>query len=64
MSVSSGVNPPCEVCGVETLQHSDHSGGWNQCPECRWMQDVRRTPGGQPGKLTELPEGRAGGSES
>jgi hypothetical protein len=57
MPTSQSVNPPCEMCGVMTLIHSDHSGGWNECPSCGWMQDIRHTPGGQPGKLTGLAEG-------
>ena len=52
MSMSTGNNPPCERCGTETLHHSDHSGGWNECPDCRWMQGIRHTPGGTSGVLT------------
>jgi hypothetical protein len=54
MPVSRLTNPPCERCGAETLQHSDHSGGWKQCPVCGWMQDIRPTPGGEPGRLTDF----------
>ena len=56
MAVSYGQTKPCEMCGNKTLHHSDHSGGWDQCVRCSWMQDIRPTPGGQRGKLTDLPE--------
>lgn len=65
MSVSRQINPPCESCGTETLLCSDHSGGWEECPSCGHMQNVRRTPGGEPGRLTRstAPETEQGDSE-
>lgn len=57
MPTERKVNPPCEMCSTETLQHSDHSGGWDECPACHWMQNIRHTPGGQDGKLTGLQGG-------
>jgi len=50
MPTDRQINPPCDVCMVETLHHSDPSGGWNECPSCHHMQDIRRTPPGE-GKL-------------
>lgn len=52
VGIERSVGPLCERCETETVHHSDHSGGWNECPTCGWMQDIRHTPGGERGVLT------------
>ena len=59
--IEAASNLPCEMCGGATLIHSDHSGGWDQCVACGWMQNIHHTPGGQPGKLTGLTDGSTDG---
>lgn len=55
MNAQRKINPPCEKCGTEVDELSDHSGGWQECEACGHVQNLRLTPGGPPGRWTPRP---------
>lgn len=56
MGTDRQINSQCHRCSAETLHASDLSGGWNECPRCGHMQDIRRTPGFGEGLLSDRPK--------